>query len=82
MEGGGENDELLCLQKARKSRPDLNKKIDSVMDAFEAYTNECKTISDTILGEYENTKLAECKYYSLTIRDTIGDIVQSKSFNE
>ena len=69
-------------EKARKSRPDLNKKIDSAMDAFKAYTNECKTVSDTILGEYGNTKLTECKYYSLTIRDTVGDIVQSKSLNE
>ena len=69
-------------EKARKSRPDLSKKIDSAMDAFKAYTNECKTVSDTILGEYGNTKLTECTYYSLTIRDTVGDIVQSKSLNE
>ena len=69
-------------EKARKSRPDLNKKIDSAMDAFKAYTNECKTVPDTVLGEYGNTKLTECEYYSFTIRDTVGDIVQSKSLNE
>ena len=69
-------------EKARKSRPDLNKKIDGAMDAFKAYTNECKTVSDSILGEYGNTTLPECKYYSLTIRDTVGDIVLSKDTME
>lgn len=69
-------------EKARKARPDLNKKIDSAMDAFKAYTNECKTVSDTILGEYGNTTLTECKYYSLTIRDTVGDIVQDKDLKD
>ena len=69
-------------EKARKSRPDLNKKIDSAMNAFKVYTDECKTVSDTILGEYGNTKLTECKYYSLSIRDTVGDIVQDKDLND
>lgn len=63
---------------ARKARPDLKKKVDGTMDAFKAYTNACKTVSDSILGEYGNTTLTECKYYSLSIRDTVGDIVQSK----
>lgn len=68
--------------KARKARPDLEKKINGAMDAFRAYENECKTVSDTILGEYGNTTLTECKYYSLTIRDTVGDVVSSKDLND
>lgn len=67
---------------ARKARPDLEKKTTAAMDAFKAYTNECKAVSDSILGEYGNTTLTECKYYSLTIRDTVGDIVQSKDTME
>ena len=67
---------------ARKARPDLEKKVEGTMDAFKAYTNECKTVSDSILGDYGKTTLTECKYYSLTIRDTVGDIVLSKDTME
>ena len=68
--------------KARKMRPDLNEKIDSATDAFRAYMNQCKTVTDNILGEYGNTTLTKSKYYSLSIRDTVGNIVNSKDFND
>lgn len=68
--------------KARKSRPDLGKIIDASDKCYRAYMEECKKVSDAILGQYGNTKLYESQYYSHTIKDTVGDIVSSKDFNE
>ena len=67
--------------KARKSRPDLEKIIDDTHKHYLSYKDECKKVSDTILGSYGDTKLYECQYYSRTIRDTVGDIVSSKDIN-
>lgn len=68
--------------KAIKMRPDLNEKVDGAMDAFRSYMDQCKTVTDNILGEYGNTTLTESKHYSLSIRDTVGDIVSSKDFKD
>ena len=63
--------------KARKTRPDLAKAEKASEKAWGSYCEECKKVSDSILGSYGNTKLYECEYYSYTIRDTVGDAVLS-----
>ena len=63
--------------KAREARPDLDKASKSSDKYWDAYQEECRKVSDKLLGEYGNTKLYENKYYSLSIRDTVGDMVGS-----
>lgn len=66
---------------ARKARPDLDKVRRSSDKHWDAYKEECRKVSDKILGEYGTTKLYECKYYSLSVRDTVGDVVSSMESN-
>lgn len=63
--------------KACEDRPDLVKKSKDVDRHYDLFKEECRNISDKILGEYGATKLYENKYYSLSIKDTVGDIVNS-----
>lgn len=69
------------FDKARKSRPDLAEAERAGDKYWDEYRNECKKVSDKILGSYGDTKLHESKYYSLTIKDTVGDIVSSMDRN-
>ena len=66
---------------AKKRRPDLYKASKSADKYWDAYKEECRKVSDKILGEYGNTKLYECEYYSYSIRDSVGDIVSSMDSN-
>ena len=68
--------------KARESRPDLDKASKAADPYWDEYTEECRKVSDKLLGNYGNTKLYDCKYYSLTIRDTVGDMVSSMESNK
>lgn len=68
--------------KAREMRPDLDKISRSSDKYWNAYKNECKKVSDKILGEYGDTKLHKTKYTSLTIKDTVGDVVMSMETNK
>lgn len=63
--------------KAEKARPDLVEATKSADKLYDSYLEECKKVCDKILGDYGTTKLYECKYYSLSIRDTFGDMVSS-----
>ena len=72
----------LGSERAQKERPDLVKIMNSSDALYDSYVEECRKVSDKILGNYGNTKLYDCKYYSLTIRDTVGDMVSSMSNND
>lgn len=63
--------------KARKERPDLDKVSKSADQAWDDYMEECRKVSDKLLGNYGNTKLYTSKYINLTVRDTVGSIVNS-----
>lgn len=63
--------------KAREARPDLAKASESDFDQFESYLEECRKVSDKLLGKYGNTKLYKSTYSTLTIRNKVGDIVSS-----
>ena len=67
--------------KAREARPDLCKSMESSDKYWDAYKEECRKVSDKLLGEYGNTTLYSCKYYSLSVRDTVGDLVSSLESN-
>lgn len=67
--------------KAKRDRPDLYKKVKSADIYWDSYKEECKKVSDKLLGEYGNTKLYENEYYSLSIRDTVGDMISSMERN-
>ena len=69
------------IEKAEQSRPDLHEARKSPDKYYDAYKEECRKVSDKLLGEYGNTTLYSCKYYSLTVRDTIGDMVNSLENN-
>lgn len=62
---------------ALKAKPDLAKRFRSADSYYESYKKECRDVSDKLLGKYGDMKLYECKYYSLSMKDTVGDIVQS-----
>lgn len=68
--------------KAIESRPDLFKASRSSDSYWDAYEEECRKVSDKLLGKYGNTKLYDSKYYSLTIRETVGDMVSSMESNK
>lgn len=68
--------------KAEKSRPDLLRTIETRDKAYKSYMDECKKVSDKILGSYGDTKLTESKYWSLSIKDTVGGIVSSMDHND
>lgn len=63
--------------KAREERPDLDVASKAADKYWTEYKEECRKVSDKILGKYGHTKLHNSKYTSLTIRDTIGDRVMS-----
>lgn len=63
--------------KARKARPDLDAASRSADKYWDSYKEECRKVSDKLLGEYGNVKLYENQYYSLSIKDTVGNIVSS-----
>lgn len=65
------------VDKASKERPDLVKARDSADAAWNDYIEECRKVSDKMLGKYGNTKLYDNGYSKLTIRKTVGDIVGS-----
>lgn len=69
-------------EQARKARPDLVKISESADPYYDAYVEECRKVTDKLLGDYGNTKLYDSKYYSLTIRDTVGDMVSSMESNK
>lgn len=62
---------------ARKRRPDLDKASKADRVAWDTYREECRKVTDKILGSYGDTKLYQCKYYSYSIRDSVGDVVRS-----
>lgn len=65
--------------KARRSRPDLERKIESDEQSWKNYKKECEKISDKILGKYGNRKIYETEYYTYTMKETVGDVVSSIS---
>lgn len=61
--------------KACKNNPDLVKTAEESKQKWDKYTEECRKVSDNLLGKYGNTKLYNDRYSNLTIRKTVGDIV-------
>ena len=68
--------------KARQARPDLEKVVIESDKQYKSYMEECKKVSDTILGEYGNKTLYQDRYNTRTIRDTVGDILSSKDLEK
>lgn len=62
---------------AHKQRPDLAKKTDAGDKKWSEYQEECKKVADKILGDYGNTTLYECEYYSYSVRDAVGQMIDS-----
>lgn len=67
--------------KARRERPDLVKLYDKPDQLWKEYSEECRKVTDKILGKYGNTKLYKDRYGDLTIRKTVGNIVNSMDSN-
>jgi hypothetical protein len=68
-------------EKARTNRPDLSNADNSAharnVKDYEDYQEECRKVCDKILDKYGDTKLYSDRYYTLTIRDTVGNMVES-----
>lgn len=62
--------------KAHAERPDLVKVYEKQNKLWDDYTEECRKVSDKLLGKYGDTKLYNDRYgNNLTIRKTVGDAV-------
>lgn len=62
---------------AFRDRPDLFEATTMPDKYYSDYMNECRKVGDKLLGEYGGMKLRDTKYYTLTVRDTVGDMVSS-----
>lgn len=74
------------VDKAKAMRPDLAKTSkeagEKLIRDYLIYEDACQRVCDKMLGEYGNTKLYEDRYNTLTIKKTVGHLIDSMDQSE
>ena len=62
---------------AQRRNPDLVAKTNATEQAYRNYQEECKKVADRVLDSYGDTKLYDCEWYSYSVRDAVGSMIDS-----